>query len=157
MTDETFELSVTRLIDAPVGTVWRIATERVGEWWCPKPWTVEIIEQDWRAGGRSAMVMHGPNGEEMPQEGVFLEVTPGRRFVFTDAFKTGWCPQGPFMVGIMEFADEGGKTRYSGKARHWTREAFDQHKAMGFEQGWAVVAGQLATLAEAETKGHVSE
>ena len=25
--------------------------ERVEEWWCPKPWTVEIVEQDWRAFG----------------------------------------------------------------------------------------------------------
>ena len=136
MTDENLELSVTRLIDAPVETVWKIATERMEEWWCPKPWTVEIIEQDWRAGGRSAMVMRGPNGEEMPHEGVFLEVSPGKRFVFTDAFATGWHPKGPFMVGTMEFADEGGKTRYTGSARHWTREAYDQHKAMGFEQGW---------------------
>jgi uncharacterized protein YndB with AHSA1/START domain len=153
MTAENLELSVTRLIDAPVETVWKVATERMEEWWCPKPWTVEIIEQDWRAGGRSAVVMRGPNGEEMPHEGVFLEVSPGKRFVFTDALTAGWHPKGPFMVGTMEFADEKGKTRYTGSARHWTREAYDQHKAMGFEQGWAAVAEQLAALAEAETKG----
>jgi uncharacterized protein YndB with AHSA1/START domain len=150
MTDENLELSVTRLIDAPVGTVWKIVTERIEEWWCPRPWTARIVEQDWRAGGRSAMVMHGPNGEKMPFEGVFLEVTPGRRFVFTDAFTAGWLPQGPFMVGTMAFAEENGKTRFTGSARHWTREAYEQHKAMGFEQGWAAVAGQLAALAEAE-------
>jgi len=101
MSDETLELSVTRLIDAPVATVWRVAVERMAEWWCPKPWTVEIVEQDWRPGGRSAMVMHGPNGEAMPHEGVFLEVTPGQRFVFTDALRAGWHPQTPFMVGTI--------------------------------------------------------
>jgi uncharacterized protein YndB with AHSA1/START domain len=52
----------------------------------------------------------------------------------------------------MEFAAESGKTRYTGRARHWTRESYDQHKAMGFEQGWAAVAEQLAALAEAEAK-----
>jgi uncharacterized protein YndB with AHSA1/START domain len=83
---------------------------------------------------------------------VLLEVSPGKRFVFTDALTTGWRPQTPFMVGTMEFADENGKTRYTGRARHWTREAYDRHKAMGFEQGWAVVAEQLAVLVEAETK-----
>ncbi len=149
MTDDTLELSVTRLIDAPVETVWKIATERTAEWWCPKPWRAEIIEQDWRSGGRSAMVMHGPNGETMPYEGVLLEVSPGKRFVFTDAFAIGWHPKGPFMVGTMEFADKNGKTRFTGIARHWTREAYDQHVAMGFEQGWAAAAGQLAALAEA--------
>lgn len=152
MPDEPFELSVTRLIDAPVGTVWKIVTERMAEWWCPRPWTVEIVEQDWRAGGRSAMVMRGPNGEAMPHEGVFLEVSPGERFVFTDAFTAGWHSKTAFMVGMMEFTPEDAKTRYTGRARHWTREAYEQHKAMGFEQGWAAVAGQLAALAEAETK-----
>lgn len=149
-TNENFELSVSRLIEAPVETVWKIATERMEEWWCPKPWTVEIIAQEWRAGGRSAMIMRGPNGEEMLNEGVLLEVTQGKRFVFTDAFRAGWEPHGPFMVGTIEFADENGNTRYTGTARHWTKEAFDQHKAMGFEQGWTVVAQQLAALAEAE-------
>jgi uncharacterized protein YndB with AHSA1/START domain len=148
MTDARYELSVTRLIDAPVDTVWRIATERLAEWWCPKPWRVEIVALDWRAGGRSSMVMHGPDGEAMPQEGVFLEVTPGVRFVFTDAFTAGWQPAGPFMVGTIAFAGEGDGTRYTGTARHWTQEACEQHRAMGFEQGWGAVADQLAALAE---------
>jgi uncharacterized protein YndB with AHSA1/START domain len=148
MSDNDLTLTVTRLIDAPVERVWRIATERQAEWWCPKPWTVELIEQDWRPGGRSAMIMRGPDGEEVPQEGVFLEVTPHKRFVFTDAFSVGWIPQGHFMVGTMEFVDEGGKTRYTGTARHWDKGAFEQHKAMGFEPGWSKVAEQLAELAE---------
>lgn len=149
MSDNDLTLSVTRLIDAPVETVWRIATERMAEWWCPKPWTVEIVEQDWRAGGRSAVIMRGPNGEEMPQEGVLLEVTPNTRFVFTDAFAVGWVPQRPFMVGTMEFADEGGKTRYTASARHWDAASCQQHREMGFEAGWSAVAEQLAALAEA--------
>jgi len=144
------ELSVTRLIDAPVGLVWKTATERLAEWWCPKPWTTEIVEQDWRAGGRSALIMRGPDGEEHPMEGVFLEVTPNKRFVFTDAFKAGWIPQTAFMVGFFEFADEGGKTRYTAGARHWSEEALKQHEAMGFTDGWGKVAEQLAALVEAE-------
>lgn len=147
------ELKMTYLIDAPVETVWKIATERMAEYWCPKPWTVEITAQDWRAGGRSEMIMRGPNGEESPQTGVFLEVTPNRRFVFTDAFEAGWEPAGPFMVGIIEFEDEGGKTRYTGRARHWTEEAMQRHEQMGFEAGWSAVAVQLAELAEAEAHG----
>ena len=98
------------------------------------------------------MVMRGPDGEQMAYEGVFLEVSPGKHFVFADAFTTGWHPKTPFMVGTMAFADERGKTRYTGSARHWTQKACEQHKAMGFEQGWATVAEQLAGLAEAETK-----
>jgi len=142
------DLSVTRLIGSPVDRVWTIMTERLSEWWCPKPWTTEVVEMDWRAGGRSAMVMHGPDGEHHPQEGVFLEVVPGRRFVFTDAYAAGWVPRTPFMTGIFEIVEEGGKTRYTATARHWTAEAKAQHEAMGFEQGWGAVADQLVALAE---------
>ena len=55
MTTENLELSVTRLIGAPVAMVWKIAIERMEEWWCPKPWTVEIIEQDWRVKQRAKL------------------------------------------------------------------------------------------------------
>lgn len=141
-------LSITRLIDAPREAVWRAWTDHLAEWWCPRPWTVEIVEQDLRAGGRSAMILRGPNGEEAPQEGVFLEVVPLERVVFTDAFTAGWIPAGPFIVGVLAFADEDGKTRYTASARHWTAEAKAQHEAMGFVQGWTTVAEQLEEVAK---------
>lgn len=148
-----YDLSVTRLIDAPVDLVWRIATERMPEYWCPRPWRTEIVEQDWRSGGRSAMIMHGPEGERHEMEGVFLEVTPGRRFVFTDAYRAGWIPQPEmFMTGIIEFTEEGDQTRYTGTARHWTAEARTRHESMGFTEGWSTVADQLAEIAEAEAE-----
>ena len=147
MSNAINELSITRLIDAPREAVWRAFTDHLAEWWCPKPWTVEIVEQDLRAGGRAAMVMRGPNGEEAPQDGVYLEVVPLEKVVFTDAFTAGWNPAGPFMVGILEFAEEDGKTRYTGTARHWTAEAMQQHEAMGFADGWGKVAEQLEEVA----------
>ena len=149
---DTLDLSVTRLIDAPREAVWKIATERLTEWWCPRPWTTEIVEQDWRPGGRSAMVLHGPDGESHELEGVFLEVVPNTRFVSTDAYAVGWVPKTPFMTGIWDFADENGKTRYTATARHWTKEAKDQHEAMGFADGWNKCAEQLAEIAEREVK-----
>ena len=145
---DTYELRITRLIGAPREAVWRAWTDHLEEWWCPKPWTVEIVEQDLRAGGRAAMIMRGPNGEEAPQDGVYLEVIPMEKVVFTDAFKAGWVPSGPFMVGFMEFADEDGKTRYNAGARHWTEETMKQHEAMGFVNGWSKVAEQLEEVAK---------
>lgn len=143
----THNLSIIRLIDAPRAAVWRAFTDHLTEWWCPRPWTTEIVEFDLRAGGRSAMIMRGPSGEESAMEGVFLEVVPAERVVFTDAFTAGWNPQGPFMVGSFEFTDEGGATRYTAIARHWTAEAMQQHEAMGFAEGWGTVADQLGEVA----------
>ena len=142
------ELSVERRIDAPVEQVWRTMTEQFEEWFCPRPWRAEARDVEWRAGGRSLVVMHGPDGEEMPNEGVILDYEPNRRFVFTDAFKAGWLPSGPFMVGVFEIVAEGAGTRFTATARHWTDEAVEQHRAMGFEAGWGAMADQLRTLAE---------
>ncbi|MBW8784373.1 MAG: SRPBCC family protein [Novosphingobium sp.] len=149
MTQSTRELSVSRTIAAPPEKVWEVLTERTAEWWCPKPWRAEITAWERRPGGRSAMVMKGPDGEEHPQEGMFVAWDEGRRFAFTDAMTADLQPQGPFMIGIFEIAPEGTGTRYTASARHWTDAAVEQHKAMGFEDGWGVVADQLKALCEA--------
>lgn len=146
--DDDLKLGVSTWIDATPATVWDVMTRRMAEWWCPAPWRAEVVEQDWRAGGRAAMLFRGPNGEEMPQEGIFLEVTPGVRFVSTDAFTAGWIPAGPMMVGTWEIAPADGGTRYTAFARHWSREAHDKHKAMGFEAGWGAAAAQLKAICE---------
>ncbi len=142
------ELAVERHIAAPPERVWQVMTERLAEWWCPKPWTTEIVENDWRPGGRSAMNLHGPDGETHVMDGVILEFTPGRRLVFTDAFKVGWLPAEAGMIGIFAIEAEGEGTRYRASSRHWTQAARDEHVAMGFEAGWGAVADQLAALCE---------
>jgi len=147
-TDDKLELRISRHIDAPPARIWQLIEDHMAEWWCPRPWWVEIVERDFRAGGRSVTIMHGPDGERFEDEGIYLEVIPERRIVFTDAMTCDWQPQGPFMIGILEMEPEGSGTRYSGIARHWTREAYEQHKEMGFETGWAAVADQAAELAE---------
>ena len=142
------ELSINRFIAASPETVWRAWTERLEEWWAPKPWTTKIIEQDLRAGGRTCTEMRGPDGVSMRNEGVVLEVVPHRKIVFTDALSANWVPQSPFMVAIFTFEPEGTGTRYTASARHWTEETLKQHEEMGFVQGWGMVAGQLAEIAE---------
>jgi uncharacterized protein YndB with AHSA1/START domain len=64
-----WELSVTRFIAAPPATVWQVMTQRQAEWFCPLPWRAEVVEQDWRAGGRCAMVFKGPDaaGGHLPR------------------------------------------------------------------------------------------
>lgn len=147
------ELAIERIIDAPTDVVWRVWTERMEDWFCPKPWRVEVTALELRPGGRSSMVMRGPNGEEHPQEGIVLDVVPERRIVSTDAFTGDWEPAGPFMVAIWEMEPiEGGRTRYRAAARHWTEAARKQHEDMGFEAGWNACTDQLAELAEAEAR-----
>ncbi|MFM5908394.1 MAG: SRPBCC family protein [Novosphingobium sp.] len=144
------ELSITRFINSAPGRVWDVMVNRIEEWWCPKPWRAVVKQQDRRPGGSASMVFHGPDGEEMPQDGIYLAWDEGRRFITTDAVTADFMPAGPFMIGIWEIAAEGGGTRYTARARHWTEEAAKQHEEMGFADGWGACADQLVALCEAD-------
>ena len=142
------ELSVTRFIAAPPAKVWDVMANRIEEWWCPKPWRAEFRPLERRAGGVSICTMYGPDGEVNRHPGFVLAWDEGRRFAITDAIEGDLQPSGPFMIGIWEVAAEGSGTRYTGRARHWSQQSHNQHRDMGFEQGWGVVADQLKALCE---------
>lgn len=144
------DLGFTRLIPVARHKLWRCWTEPelIVQWFTPPPWQTISAEMDVRSGGSSLIVMRSPDGTEMPNPGVYLEVVPGERLVFTDAYTRAWEPSAkPFMTGILTFADEGDGTRYTVQVRHWTVEDAQAHAAMGFEQGWATATDQLAALA----------
>lgn len=144
------ELSVTRFIAAPPAKVWEVLAERQNEWWCPRPWRAEVDRQDRRPGGVCNMTFHGPDGEEMPQNGIYLAFEEGHRFVTTDAITGDFQPSGPFMIGIWEIEPEGSGTRYTARARHWSADTRKQHEEMGFLDGWTACAAQLAEICERE-------
>lgn len=143
-----YELSVTRLIAAPPAEVWDVLTNRMGEWWCPKPWRAEVERLDRTPGGQSQIVMYGPDGEVNRHPGFVLAWDEGRRFAMTDAIAGDLEPSGPFMLGIWEIAAEGTGTHYTARARHWTPETMAHHREMGFDEGWGVCADQLQALCE---------
>lgn len=143
------ELVLTRLIDAPREKLYRAWTdpELLKQWFAPKPWTTPVVELDVRPGGSILFVMRSPEGQEMPNHGVYLEVVPNERLVSTDAFTRAWEPSAkPFMTLIVTFEDEAGRTRYTARVRHWTVEDREAHEKMGFHEGWGLCADQLVAL-----------
>ena len=123
--------------------------ELVKKWFAPLPYTTPVVELDVRAGGACNIVMRSPDGEDLPNPGIYLEVVPNEKIVFTDAYTGGWVPSHkPFFTAIVTFADEGGKTRYTARARHWTAADRETHEKMGFHEGWGKCAGQLEALAK---------
>ena len=50
-------------------------------------------------------------------------------------------------TGILTFEDEGGQTRYTARALHWTAEDREAHDRMGFTAGWNAATDQLVALA----------
>jgi uncharacterized protein YndB with AHSA1/START domain len=143
------DLVLTRLINAPREKVYRAWTEPalLKQFFAPKPYTTPVVELDVRPGGTSHVIMRDPQGNDMPCPGVYLEVVPNERIVFTDAYTKAWEPsEKPFMTAILTFENENGKTRYTARARHWTVADREAHEKMGFHQGWGQVADQLEAL-----------
>jgi len=143
------DLVLTRLIDAPRDKLFRAWTEPelIKQWFTPLPWTTVLAETDVRPGGSSLIVMRGPDGNEFPNRGIYLEVVKNERLVFTDAYTEAWEPsEKPFMTVILTFENEGGKTRYTARARHWTVADRETHEKMGFHDGWGKATDQLAAL-----------
>jgi uncharacterized protein YndB with AHSA1/START domain len=82
------QFTITRVFDAPRDLVWQAWTTEAdaAEWWHPrgieiKPGSVSV---DARVGGRYAYTMVNPaDGQEYPTAGVYREVTPPERLVYT--------------------------------------------------------------------------
>ena len=143
------DLVLTRLIEASPDKVFRAWTEPelLKQWFAPLPYTTPVAELDVRPGGSTLVVMRDPDGREFPGRGVYLEVVPNERLVFTDAYTEAWKPSPkPFMTVILTFENEGGGTRYTARVRHWTDADREMHESMGFHQGWGKCADQLAEL-----------
>jgi uncharacterized protein YndB with AHSA1/START domain len=143
------ELLLTRLIDAPREKLYRAWTDAnlLKQWFAPLPYTTPVAELDVRPGGSAFIVMRGPDGKDLPNHGVYLEVVPNQRLGSTDAYVKAWEPsEKPFMTLILTFEAEGGKTRYTARARHWTVADRETHEKMGFHQGWGICTDQLTAL-----------
>jgi uncharacterized protein YndB with AHSA1/START domain len=148
--DPRTDLSFTRTLAVPRHLVWECWTsaEHIPHFFVPRPHEVIRVDIDVRVRGRSNSVFV-VDGQEMPQQGVYLEVVHETRLVFTDAYTEGWKPAPePFMTAIIDLADApGGGTTYTATARHWKPETREAHEKMGFYDGWGTVATQLEEYA----------
>lgn len=146
------DLALKLVLDAPREKIWRCWTEAelLEQWFTPKPFTTEVESIDLRPGGASVIIMRGPNGEEIRNVGVYLEIVPNQKLVFTDAYTEAWLPSDKaFMTGEIVLKDAGGgKTHYRATARHWSAEDRQSHEEMGFDQGWTQAARQLEDVAK---------
>jgi uncharacterized protein YndB with AHSA1/START domain len=79
-------LRLTRVVPAPRDAVFRAwtAPEALMRWWVPFPgMSVPAAEVDLRPGGRYRLTMRNSKGEEFHLHGVYREVRPPERLVYT--------------------------------------------------------------------------
>jgi len=144
MAEAEKELVITREFAAPRELVWRVWNEpkHIEKWFGPQGFTTRVNSQDFTTGGKWDYVMIGPDGDEFPFNGVFLEIDPISKVVSTDEFGEEYTERNPEMsmpkitsVTTL-FEDHGETTRVVIKTLRATADDLKKHEEMGVEAGW---------------------
>ncbi len=79
------ELVISRTFHARRELVFQAWTDprRLVQWWGPRGFTNPVCELDLRPGGALYIEMRAPDGSLHPAQGVFHEIAPPERLVFT--------------------------------------------------------------------------
>ena len=127
-------LRLSRSFAAPRDRVFRasIAPAQLARWWGPKGFTVPACTLDVRVGGAWRTVMRSPEGKDHIVSGVYREITPPERLVFTWAHEEEGTRGHETLVTI-ELAETPGGTRLE-----LTHEGFESERARDLHgEGWA--------------------
>jgi uncharacterized protein YndB with AHSA1/START domain len=79
----------TRFFDAPCGLVFAalVEPEHLARWSGPRDFTQAVCEVDLWQGGLHRSVLQSPDGKELTFSGVYREVVPRERLVYTERFE----------------------------------------------------------------------
>lgn len=106
-------LIILRTFKASPDKVWEALTQpqALKQWMAPSDaFTITLAEVDVRVGGRYHIIMKSPDGEEHDVSGVYREVEPHRKLVYTWAWKT--TPERESLV-TMELRERGSNRAHS--------------------------------------------
>jgi uncharacterized protein YndB with AHSA1/START domain len=133
-------LSLQRHYPVAPEKIWRAWTDpqALAKWWGPGPGEpVSLAELDVRAGGRFRIVFGGPDGKAHECAGVYQEVVPNKKLVFT------WCwpnstPERISLVTITFSAVNNGTELNFTHEQLFDEKARDDHK-----RGWTGALDKL--------------
>jgi uncharacterized protein YndB with AHSA1/START domain len=137
------QVLMTREFDAPARHVFRAYTtpELVMRWWAGRRGEMRSADIDLRVGGAWRWVMDAHGGHEVAFHGVYREIVPDERLVFTEVFEG--APDAEALVTVT-FAEAGGRTTLSMLMQLPSRAVRDAILATDMEQG----AGESLELLE---------
>lgn len=147
------EYVVTRVFAAPRELVWRAWTEptQMARWFGPRGFTNPRCELDVRPGGAWRIDMRAPDGTVYPNRGLYLEVVPPERLVWTDVVDEVNAPAWgdappPSAVNTARFEELGGTTRLTLTVRLATPAELAAMLDQGAVAGWTETLDRLAEL-----------
>lgn len=120
--NQTFEIAITRVFDAPRELLFKAWTEpeHFAKWWGPKRFTLEVVKMDARSGGEFLGFQTSPDGNHvMWGKFAYQEVVEPEKVVYIRSFsdEQGNTVRSPFSVSwpleimnIVTLEDKEGKT-----------------------------------------------
>ena len=147
MTEQTSDLVITRMFDAPRELVWKAFTDadQLAAWFGPVGWSVprDTVSVDTRPGGhqRFTMVNDADPNETSPVSATFTEVVEHELLAGEEEWQDP--DLGPMTMHMrLEFHDEGGgKTRLVLRQGPYTPQILDMAR-----QGWGSSFTKLDAL-----------
>lgn len=140
---ENTSLEVRRTIAAPRERVFQAWTrpEELKQWSAPGDMTVPVAEVDLRVGGKFRIEMQSPNGVRHIGVGVYREVAPPKRLVYT------WTWEGEtkgVKDSVITVAFEGRGKSTEVILRH--ERLPNEKEVIGHTEGWTGCLEKLAAL-----------
>lgn len=136
------EIVITRAFNAPRRLVFEAWTkpEHIRHWMIgPSGWTMTVCEIDLRPGGAWHFGWRGPDGTEMEMRGVYTEVTPPERVVYTESWGADW----PETLETVHLSEEDGKTTVTSTMLFSSKETRDAALKTGMEEGMSASYARL--------------
>lgn len=151
------ELVITRLFSVPRELVWKAWTDPqyFKQWWGPKDYTTPFCEIDLRVGGKYLNCMRSPEGLDYWSTGIYREIVPPERLVFTDSFADkygnvvsatyyGMSADFPLeMLVTVTFEDDEGKTKMTLKHTDLPAGEVSERTGAGWNQSFDKLEGSL--------------
>ena len=134
-------LTLKRRLNAPPEKVYAAWTEpaKIATWFGPDAGPVTRAEIDLRVGGRYTVVFYTEDGEEHHVSGVYREVVPNEKLVFTWAWRT--TPERESLVTVQIKPDGDGSMLTLIHEQFFDEPARDRH-----DFGWTGSLNKLETL-----------
>jgi uncharacterized protein YndB with AHSA1/START domain len=135
------ELVITRVFDAPRALVFKVWTDpkHIRNWWGPKNFPAVDLSMDVRPGGRWRNRLRSTEtGDDLWHGGVFREVVPPERLVFTFAWDEAG-ERGLETLVTVTFAEQNGKTLMT--FRHEPFRSVEERE--GHKGGWTSTFDRL--------------
>jgi uncharacterized protein YndB with AHSA1/START domain len=128
------EILLTRTFDAPRTIVFKVMTDpaHIPQWWGRRGSTTIVDRMDVRPGGEWRFVQRTPDGKEYGFRGVYREIAPPERLVYTFEFEG---MPGRVSTETVTFEERSGRTTLTNRVRFETVEDRDGILASGMQEG----------------------